>query len=608
MLDANHVPEHIEGTRLSKDLASNKESIDIHMAPSRPQSSHEGGGGQTKARRKLAIRVDPDVQDVQKLEAKWDVSWNQEDRDLFNGKRRGLGRQLGTDTLLRRIVISSQRVKPSQEVRKGQDDNKENVHVSNEALLGNSMQRRRRQAVVEWGVTPDGPAPPPSDEARDLSMLPPVTRVQMQKTYEWLYTLGLSVREGEGGVLLPSRKGFDAGCDGDTALPLFEDRLRNGELLCDLVGVLETNAAIHSKLPQLVHRKPASIALALDNINRAIWLLRIRKCPPIPAVYLSHASAVLEGKKNLLWGLLFEIMQAYPLDRGKESTTIVSAELGGKQLNISNAPGHIYSVGEVTPSCSDLSPFPYSIAERRQLDVKLMNWFVSLGLLRGLLLSLNCDDLPSILILEGPLRDGTFLCDLVQKLCGDVAVVGVVKFPKSYKQKIENIRKAMNRLMCMRVLKSKYFRAGVERDIVMGDWAAILGLLDALHKYHCDASSGKMTSTTQRVSLAQNVSLTKDMVHVAQKNSTWPPAVSHSASSDWNGMDGGDGVVWPTTHNHYGENVGREQKQDNLLEALNLQRNSLSDDESDQGADERKPDLFVGGGHRPAGPDILPGE
>ena len=41
-------------------------------------------------------------------------------------------------------------------------------------------------------------------------------------------------------------------CPPPLALP--QDRLRNGETLCDLVCVLESAAAGHVKLPSLIHR------------------------------------------------------------------------------------------------------------------------------------------------------------------------------------------------------------------------------------------------------------------------------------------------------------------------------------------------------------------
>ena len=79
--------------------------------------------------------------------------------------------------------------------------------------------------------------------------------------------------------------------------------------------VLEPNAARHLQLDQLINKSvpaPKSITVAKHNVDRALFLFRIRRCPPIPLVYLQHSAFILKGKKNALWGLLWEIKQAYP--------------------------------------------------------------------------------------------------------------------------------------------------------------------------------------------------------------------------------------------------------------------------------------------------------
>ena len=76
--------------------------------------------------------------------------------------------------------------------------------------------------------------------------------------------------------------------------------------------ILEPNAARHLELDSRVKRNIKSIPQARHNVEKAMFLFRIRRCPPIPLKYLLHPDMVLKGKKNALWGLLWEVMQAYP--------------------------------------------------------------------------------------------------------------------------------------------------------------------------------------------------------------------------------------------------------------------------------------------------------
>ena len=109
--------------------------------------------------------------------------------------------------------------------------------------------------AVDWSP------PPPSvlqREAaqRDLALLPPVTVAQQSAVRQWLQELGLTLRDGEGGFLVPSAGPLSAQALGSPRPPLSlqQDRLRNGELLCDLLLRIEPRAALHAQLHRLLHR------------------------------------------------------------------------------------------------------------------------------------------------------------------------------------------------------------------------------------------------------------------------------------------------------------------------------------------------------------------
>ena len=84
----------------------------------------------------------------------------------------------------------------------------------------------------------------------------------------------LSVLEGEGGYY-PS-VGCDCEYEASTLLhplslcppplTLSQDRLRNGETLCDLVCALESAAAGHVKLSSLIHRSVRARAISLAGV------------------------------------------------------------------------------------------------------------------------------------------------------------------------------------------------------------------------------------------------------------------------------------------------------------------------------------------------------
>jgi hypothetical protein len=263
-------------------------------------------------------------------------------------------------------------------------------------------------------------------------------------------------------------------------LPLAQDRLRNGELLCDLVCLLEPTVAVHTNLSYFIKRQPKTLRDASENIERALWLLRLRRSPPIPLHYLFQVDGILKATKDLLWGLLWEIMQAYP-----SSIEVPQSFMGNNAImNNSQQRGSISH---------------YSRSQRRQLDITLVRWLGSLGILN--LFSGGLSMPSTVHALEGPIRDGTLLCILLEYAFQRyIRHPSINKSPHTFAQCIDNVRKCLQEVRLLlpqsnlQYLDSNSsgklpnaqnaFDAGCE-SIVRGDWNVIFGLLKELYECHC---------------------------------------------------------------------------------------------------------------------------
>ena len=278
-----------------------------------------------------------------------------------------------------------------------------------------------------------------------LAKLPPIFPQQQLAIKNWLYSLGLSVREGEGGFVttksntdlnsfhnistkaLHDQKHYrDASAEGkppppaeSAIVPLKEDRLRNGVLLCELINILEPNASRHAQLLHLVRYQPINVQEAMENIQRALWLLRIRKSPPIPVVYLSNPKGILEANRAILWGLLGEMMQVYPVLEGTDSIDFSNRSGNGSSSVIRRSALSLSPHVPMLGGSGRLSKLlPYSIEERRILDASLMHWLVEEDVISGISKTCHPAEMPSLLSLESSLRDGTLFCLLVGKITG----------------------------------------------------------------------------------------------------------------------------------------------------------------------------------------------
>ena len=159
-------------------------------------------------------------------------------------------------------------------------------------------------------------------------------------------------------------------------------------------------------------RLPSSILQARLNVERALQLFRAKdpqRLPDCPGV----VEGVLRGEKSVIWGVLSGIREMFPYTDQQCHTFF-----------------HLQNTG-----------LPYAPQELRRLELSLLHWLRSLGLLPSRTPSLQ----PlTMLEIEGNIRNGTLLCDLAAILQpSKQPLSGVVKAPKTGGTAMANIRKAL---------------------------------------------------------------------------------------------------------------------------------------------------------------------
>ena len=184
-----------------------------------------------------------------------------------------------------------------------------------------------------------------------------------------------------------------------------------------------------------MHSGEVTVQKALENIKRCLFVLQLRRSPPIPEHLLVQPEEVLKGTRDVLWGLLWETLQAYPYANDWKDDG-PSLGMSGKAGNDKRAvPGAVLS---------PKGALPYTPQDRRALDQSLAEYMHSLGLVtvtRGGVTTVagktesnkpdgdRDTDLPSwaqinknkpssLTAFEGVIRDGTLLCALCDQVLG----------------------------------------------------------------------------------------------------------------------------------------------------------------------------------------------
>jgi hypothetical protein len=290
--------------------------------------------------------------------------------------------------------------------------------------------------------------------------------------------MGLHLHEGEGAWIEQGgrpRGSFDrrGRADARAAKPpeplrLGEDRLRNGEALCDLFLKLEPDAASSCQLARYVHRAPKVLQKAELNVVRALWLFRLKKAPPLAQWYLlQNPEEFLLGNKRVIWGFLYDLMQVYTRDAEEEQAA-----------HPTPTPWHAEDNTAVLLSGDEHST-GYSTTQRQQLDTSLVSWMHDKGVLKSVIG--NLPPPPTTLALEGPIRDGTLLCLLTSAVLGR-KLEGIVWRPASFDQCVHNVRLALAALLAEPRMGTRCLSIGADVKIVRGHWTTVLHLLEDIHR------------------------------------------------------------------------------------------------------------------------------
>jgi len=339
--------------------------------------------------------------------------------------------------------------------------------------------------------------PPPLDrlevEFAKKQHLPAITYEQQTAVCEWLYRLGFSILDGEGGYYRTENRNAHLHSTAPP-LPLSQDRTRNGELVCDLVAALEPHAASHVHLHRYIHRSPRTLKAAQENNERALWIFRIRRSPPLPFFYLCQPDEMIKGTRNVLWGFLWELMQSYPmaneaLERAEDfferdlQHDNIFGDVPSREINRLFMKSKHKTSSEVIGNKWWLR-LPYSSKQRRSLDTSIVQWLQTSNILTDFgITSDGSNDInpKTILELEGPIRDGSLLCLVTESLLG-LPVKVWNKRPTTYAQCVSNISKATCSLRRCSSMSGRYLHTGVEEEIVRGNWDCVLGLLEDIRR------------------------------------------------------------------------------------------------------------------------------
>ena len=281
-----------------------------------------------------------------------------------------------------------------------------------------------------------------------------------------------------------------------------------------------------------------SSTFSCQNIQRAFWIFKLCRCPPIPQGFLARPEGIVRGENPALWGLLSEIMKAYP--------NSLEGDFWGQNVGVCTFPY-----------------LPYSAMEKRSLDKSLAHWLLSIGVISPLTAgnlsrafipgpspyplthptwssphSPSCDphtgfslgpgvnSVPhsTLLAWEGAIRDGTVLCDVCDWLLHVVEnrqgktlhssstnstrithtthtthttmyqTAGGTYSPvrRTYAQSVAYVQRCLATLRCVRGIGTRYLSEGrvggntwgtdLGEMVVRGSWDVVWGLLEDVRR------------------------------------------------------------------------------------------------------------------------------
>eukprot|EP01033_Poteriospumella_lacustris_P016559 gene16559-11846_t len=376
-------------------------------------------------------------------------------------------------------------------------------------------QRRRRQRAQPALDDADGRRgrrlgpPPPSAaelEAARQTPLEPVTPTQQSAVRDWLSAVGVSLLDGEGGG--------------------FWQRDARAEQALHAPPAATATAA---QLPQLLQRqrgRPASLPTSRAAVAKALWLWRLRACPPLAPHWFARADGVVAGDGRVVWGLLAQLRQLYAADAADTAADGAAlkplpfhAPLGAGPASVASGGGASGSVGggrgrrrRRRRGASFATGLGYSPAQRRALDQSLLDWLQRAGLLQETLGAFAGRRPASLLALQSYLRDGTLLFRVAQLLRLPALPPAVPhRRPHSFAQCVANVAVVLDALRRCRDMPRRFLVAppapgggdAVAEAICRGAWDATLGLLEDCHVLHDHRARADNADGSRRLCVAR---------------------------------------------------------------------------------------------------------
>ncbi|KAF0715372.1 hypothetical protein As57867_003399, partial [Aphanomyces stellatus] len=302
------------------------------------------------------------------------------------------------------------------------------------------LHKLRKASTKSKPVSSNGqmPSPPPPSKPKNVR-LPCVTHEQTQRVQEWLTSIGLSLPTSHS-IYHPNEYLVGA-ISGSLARFAPEWRL----VVVRQTHVLNRVAKIST--PIKLHAKPTMLHQAKENVFQALSALRALQLAVVPPAYIASSDLILKGQFQVIWGLLYHLMQAF-----QEAPTHARASTKQKQ----------------TPPEDNGSP---RVADDKVL---VLDWLGSHGYLKPL----ECA-YPSFEDIEAYCQSGSLLLLLASHLTGTPSPP-VVKTSVPRHMALSNIEQALEMLRGLPAMPQRFLWCEDKARTP----CVILGLLQDIRSVH----------------------------------------------------------------------------------------------------------------------------
>eukprot|EP00873_Tetraselmis_striata_P010229 jgi/Tetstr1/430493/TSEL_020301.t1 len=363
--------------------------------------------------------------------------------------------------------------------------------------------RQRSSSVSPPGVRPRSRTASPRSVPEALgpsNTAPKFCRVSLLKAVEELSMSGWGISEKDRAATRTWLRALQLEVLPDEeAQPLLTNPLRNGVLLCEVVGLLEGPM-------KNVSRCPRDVLSCRRNIHGAFQTLGMIP-PGVDAASADHAGErqsspgrrqskqddhlhssmvwnverILQGNNSTVWALLNFLRQKHPRAQLACQSELVVVDgnvmrssLGTGECMVRSAEGDLRSPRSSPPRQAWREvQLPYDHACTCALEQTLMRWLAELGLVEA---SHVAQGLDSVM---GRLADGTLLCELAAIMEGQ-PLRGTHSQAHTPALRHANIHRALDHLWAQRDMSRRYLRN--PDALLRGERGACVGLLEDIHR------------------------------------------------------------------------------------------------------------------------------